>query len=88
MALFEVQIGYEDCDSAILFGALTCFRLTQDLTPPQCFFLMTQERQEKWMLHKEFEEILSKCSPYSALIRNPGRTLIIVDRPMPNIPSW
>jgi len=72
---------YENCDSAILFGTL---RLPPDarLDAAAMIFPDDPARQERWMLHKQYEEPYQNAHRLR-LIRNPGRTVIIVDREWP-----
>ena len=72
---------YEDCDSAILFGAL---RLPPDarIDAAAMLFPSDPDRQERWILHKQYEEQYQNAHRLR-LIRNPGRTVIIVDREWP-----
>ena len=73
---------YEDCDSAILLGALR--------VPPEArldtaamLFPHDPDKQKRWMQHKVYEEVYQNAHRLR-LIRNPGRTLIIVDREWPD----
>ncbi len=72
---------YENCDSAILFGTL---RLPPDarLDAAAMIFPDNPSQQERWMLHKQYEEPYQNAHRLR-LIRNPGRTIIIVDREWP-----
>jgi hypothetical protein len=72
---------YEACDSAILFGAL---RVPPEARLDAAAMLFPNDpgRQERWMLHKDYEEVYQNAHRLR-LIRNPGRTLIIVDRDWP-----
>jgi len=72
---------YENCDSAVLFGTL---RIPPDarLDAAAMIFPDDPARQEQWMLHKQYEEPYQNAHRLR-LIRNPGRTLIIVDREWP-----
>ncbi len=72
---------YENCDSAILFGTL---RLPPDarLDAAAMIFPGDPARQERWMLHKQYEEPYQNAHRLR-LIRNPGRTVIMFDREWP-----
>ena len=72
---------YEDCDSAILFGAL---RLPPDARIDAAAMIFPDDpvRQERWILHKQYEEPYQNAHRLR-LIRNPGRTVIMFDREWP-----
>lgn len=72
---------YEACDSAILFGTLRVPPESR-LDAAAMLFPNDPDSQDRWMLHKDYEEVYQNAHRLR-LIRNPGRTIIIVDREWP-----